>query len=218
MDYSKIHHALKNCPGKYVPGCNKCAYANRMSTTCVHSMLSDAADAMQELAEMAGIGLFPMVTDLGKETAVSTVDPDNDIPIKSRDQSQLQPGMSVEAFAEYLDCCPIGKEIDRQEEAFAARNGFVVVFGYSDDCIEFRGAIDDELGCFDGGVFWIAPDGKMIRTVNDWGCMHRLEALWCDRLSDAAWSYRTDIPHAEFRVIEDGEVYCRGIVFKVGKM
>ena len=222
MDYSKIHHALKNCPGKYVPGCNKCAYANRMSTTCVHSMLSDAADAMQELAEMAGIGLFPMVTDLGKETAVSTVDPDNDIPIKSRDQSQLQPGMSVEAFAEYLDCCPIGKEIDRQEEAFAARNGFVVVFGYSDDCIEFRGAIDDEVGCYNGGKILVTKTGVL--QTPDCGqdeCPHfaiakraakEITAKWCET-DDACWTFETGIPHETFEVFEDETLYCVGIVF-----
>ena len=30
-----------------------------------------------------------------------------------------------------------------------------------------------------------------------------------------AWTYRTDIPHETFMIYEDGEPYCRGIVFNI---
>ena len=40
-----------------------------------------------------------------------------------------------------------------EEERLAKENGLVVVFGYSDDNIELRGAINNEAGCFDGGSF-----------------------------------------------------------------
>lgn len=45
----------------------------------------------------------------------------------------------------------IGNELTRDEEELARENNLVVVFGYSDDCAEFRGAIADEVDCFDGG-------------------------------------------------------------------
>jgi hypothetical protein len=35
---------------------------------------------------------------------------------------------------------------------------------------------------------------------------------------DTSWSYETDIPHATFDVLEDGEVYCRGIVFALADL
>lgn len=44
-----------------------------------------------------------------------------------------------------------GDEITREEEAMAKAHGLVVVFGYSDDNMEFCGAITDEVGCYDGG-------------------------------------------------------------------
>ena len=30
------------------------------------------------------------------------------------------------------------------------------------------------------------------------------------------WIYKTDIPHETFEIVEDGEPYCRGIVFNIG--
>ncbi len=39
-----------------------------------------------------------------------------------------------------------------------------------------------------------------------------IDALWCKE-PGYSWTFRTDIPHATFEVVEDGEPYCRGIVF-----
>ena len=33
-----------------------------------------------------------------------------------------------------------------------------------------------------------------------------------------AWTYMTDIPHATFDVMDDGELYCRGIVFALADL
>lgn len=104
-------------------------------------------------------------------------------------------------------------EMTREDERIAKENGLVVVFGYSDDNVEFRGAIKDEIGCFDGGDVWIDktgivreedrpnhPEAKLIRAV------------WCG-LSGASWEYETEIWHDTFNIYEDGELYCVGIVF-----
>ena len=45
----------------------------------------------------------------------------------------------------------------------------------------------------------------------------RLEAVWCDG-DEYSWTYKTDIPHATFDVMEDGEKFCRGIVFSVNDL
>ena len=34
-------------------------------------------------------------------------------------------------------------------------------------------------------------------------------------MSNVSWSYLTDIPHKTFDIMEDGEIYCRGIVFSL---
>ena len=62
-------------------------------------------------------------------------------------------GISLAEFAASLD----GIEyLDERPEAWAQaeKNGYVVVFGYSDDGVEFRGAISDELGAYDGRTFY----------------------------------------------------------------
>lgn len=33
-----------------------------------------------------------------------------------------------------------------------------------------------------------------------------------------AWTYSTEIPHATFEIIEEGEKFCRGIVFDINDL
>lgn len=67
--------------------------------------------------------------------------------------------MNINEFAKMLDGREIGCEITPEEERQAKELGYVVVFGYSDDNAEFRGAIDDEVGCYDGGEIFIDKEG-----------------------------------------------------------
>lgn len=108
--------------------------------------------------------------------------------------------MTLKEFAEMLDGREYGHEITKEEEALAKELGFVVVFGYSDDNAELRGAIDDEIGCYDGGVL---EHKDLPRTIY---------AVWCPEDVDCAWGYTTTIPHEYFRIYDNGEFYCLGIV------
>lgn len=99
----------------------------------------------------------------------------------------------------YMQNCQYGKELSLMAVAVAEENGLVVVFGASDDLCEIRGAEDDEIDCFDGGEATIA--GAKVK-IN-----------WCK--DGYSWTYDTDIPHECFDVYEDGEKYCRGIVFSI---
>ncbi len=133
------------------------------------------------------------------------------------DNSQYTP----EWFAKLLDGREIYHEIAPAEEKLAKNVGIIIIFGYSDDCIECRGQVDDELGCFDGGDFWISrngirpfENGELPLPVNDKGEWF-LSAVWCDREVGASWSYKTKAPHATFDIMEDGELFCRGIVMKL---
>jgi hypothetical protein len=109
--------------------------------------------------------------------------------------------MTIYEFAEGLNGRQYGKELYPFEERRAKAHGFVVVFGYSDDNAEFRGAIDDEVGCFDGGRVY--EDGDRY-----------IDAVWCDGECD--WTYKTNIPHATFDIYDGCDKYCRGIVFEKG--
>ena len=67
--------------------------------------------------------------------------------------------MDLKEIAKRLNGNEYGEEISMQDESFAKKYGIVIVFGYSDDNMEFRGAINDEVSCFDGGEAYITKDG-----------------------------------------------------------
>lgn len=109
--------------------------------------------------------------------------------------------MTVEEFAARLDGRQYGNEITENEAVLAANLDFLVVFGASDDLAELRGAIDGECDCFEGGVL---KHGE--------GCSLPIKAVWCPDGRNCSWAYETELPHAEFKIMEDDEVYCYGIV------
>ena len=106
----------------------------------------------------------------------------------------------------------------------------VVVFGASDDLMEFRGAIYDEVGCYMGGTAKVDQNGLLpARDQIDYDEELRdffarepfakvIDAVWCPEDEPYSWAYRTTIPHATFDVAEsapDDGWYCRGIVFSL---
>lgn len=113
--------------------------------------------------------------------------------------------MTLKEFAKMLDGREYRHEITKEEEALAKELGFVVVFGYSDDNAELRGAIDDEIDCYDGGELYHVDLPSTIY------------ADWCPEDIDCAWAYGTSIPHEKFNIYEDGELYCVGIVCDINK-
>lgn len=114
------------------------------------------------------------------------------------------------------------------EQAKAA--GLVIVYGASDDLMEFRGAIYDELYVNDGGTALVDAEGLLPDNADDLetdeeraryyyrkGKAKTIEALWAKE-GDYSWTYRTAIPHETFEVVEDGGPYCRGIVFALADL
>ncbi len=111
------------------------------------------------------------------------------------------------------------EEANEEAIAFAKEHGIVIVWGESDDLIEFRGAIYDECDCYAGGDFYINQDGLFEDNCD---CKYakqakekyvKLSATWCGEDTDWSWSYKIDIPHETFEIMDDDEKYCKGIVF-----
>lgn len=133
--------------------------------------------------------------------------------------------MKAKELAQMLNGCEYGNEINRYEEQMARENGLVVVFGYSDDNAELRGAIEDEVGCYDGSTIHLTKEGVIQEPeCGEEDCKYfkecikgakTIEAVWCDDASGASWSYKTDIPHEIFNIYDDGDLFCDGIVFSV---
>ena len=69
--------------------------------------------------------------------------------------------MNTKELAALLNGREYGSEISKAEEAQAKADGLVVVFGYSDDNVELRGAIHDEIGASQGTTLRICADGLL---------------------------------------------------------
>ena len=95
----------------------------------------------------------------------------------------------------------------------------MIVYGCSDDLMEFEGAIRDEGGCFDGGRVFFNHD-EVYQGYNKEKYPYWINAVWCGGEKDAdgqkiTWTYETEIPHESFMIYEGGEPYCRGVVFNI---
>ena len=130
--------------------------------------------------------------------------------------------MNKKELASLLNGREAGHEITGDESLAAAEAGLVVVYGSSDDLAEFAGAIDDEVGCYNGGTIFLDADGVFNLECDNPECtLFKRHIKQCKTIHAAwdeegySWIYKTDIPHETFDIIEDGEKYCRGIVFEM---
>lgn len=124
-----------------------------------------------------------------------------------------------------------GEELAEEHEALAKANGLVVVFGYSDDNVELRGAIHDEIGAYDGTTLRITPLG----LLPEWDSFMdndpdetQVQEYFAKKASGVAtieatfspedkpgytWGFTTAIPHLVFTVMEGDEVFGEGLIF-----
>lgn len=105
--------------------------------------------------------------------------------------------------------------------------GLVAVFAASDDLVELRGAIHNELSAYEGATFFVEEKGLV---ENDCECGDGcpnwtqrgtpVKALWGPEgiEGDPSWAFATEIPHATFDIMDEGEFYCRGLVFALADM
>lgn len=138
--------------------------------------------------------------------------------------------MDMKELATLLDGCEYGEIpvslVEREREA-----GLVILYGESDDLAELRGAVEGEIGCYKGGELLIGKKGFVVpRSDKCEACEHyiqslnrykRVKAVWCDSgdsWRDCCWMYEIDTPHETFDILDDGELYCCGIVFEAAAL
>lgn len=138
--------------------------------------------------------------------------------------------MTKEEFAKLLDGRGYGEEITEDEEVLAKKNDLVVVFGYSDDNVELRGAINDEVGTYEGGQVRIDKEGVISPCECNCECRKCRAETPIFRTIYAHWDYKgyswfIDLeytPFASFEIFEDVEgstvKFCRGIVFNISDL
>jgi hypothetical protein len=133
--------------------------------------------------------------------------------------------MTTKELAKILNNSQYRMYVSPEIKQEAENSGLVIVYGQSDDLMEFRGAIDEELGAYGGTTELIDKEGllieyeydkfeddELLRYLTRKKTAQTIEALWCkeDKLS---WTFKTEIPHETFMILDEGEPYCRGIVF-----
>lgn len=128
--------------------------------------------------------------------------------------------MNAAEAAKQLDGNQYGEEGSRDLFAAMKAAGLVAVFGASDDLMEFRGAINEELSAYEGTTAYLTPNGLVENDCDSDRCPHfararqkaaTIKAKWDD--GGFSWRYETKIPCERFVIKEDDEPYCEGIVF-----
>lgn len=114
--------------------------------------------------------------------------------------------------AKRLDGGEYGKEGSKELFAEMKAAGLVAVFGASDDLMEFEGAIYEEFGAFEGRTAYVTGHGRASeKRLRD---SASIKAIGCAK-DEPCWTFKTNIPHETFLISEDGEPFCRGIVFSL---
>lgn len=136
--------------------------------------------------------------------------------------------LSKELLAGLLTGREYLSEMFKEEEQQAKAAGLIVIFGASDDLMEFRGFVDDERDA--PTIVLIDAKGLLPfrediehddEALQDYFArapqVRAVDALWAKE-DGYSWTYRTDVPHATFEIVEGGEPYCRGIVIDVANL
>lgn len=131
--------------------------------------------------------------------------------------------MNAKDFATRLNGRAYRSEISKDEAAQASAAGLVVVYGASDDLMEFEGQISDEIGAYEGTTAYLNKSGLLLNECDNDDCPYHkrekdsastIKALWCNEGDNGpTWSYKTEIPHETFDIFDGDEYYCRGIIF-----
>lgn len=134
--------------------------------------------------------------------------------------------MTKEKLAYLLNGREYGNEISLDEEKQAEDSGLIAIFGYSDDGVIFAGKVSDQFGGWDGRSFSLnkqADDIEVVEmAIRNVGSVNSLvgekrnmvHAIWGPKELKASWLITSDIPHVTFDIVEDGELFCRGIVIE----
>jgi hypothetical protein len=131
--------------------------------------------------------------------------------------------LTKEEFAARITGRFYTEELFKEDIEILKESNLVCVHGASDDLMEVAGMIMDEIDCYEGGTFKLDKDGFLTNKCDERDCpyfekvlenaKYSIEAVWQNE--DPTWSYITNIPHATFDILEDNDIYCRGIVFSM---
>ena len=106
---------------------------------------------------------------------------------------------------------------------FAKDNNLVIAYGYSDDNIEFEGAIYDEIGVWEKTNFFVTKDKNLIHpdVFDNEECamctfrkyyFKNIEKAKIRAVYNGLWELDIDIPHEKFTITDD-DFKGKGLIF-----
>jgi hypothetical protein len=140
--------------------------------------------------------------------------------------------MTVKEWAEKINGFEYSAdELDNLNKKMAA-DGIIIAYGASDDLLVLGGVIYAEEDAWEGTEVRIFSRGKGTAFVFDEEenkdsaefnrkeikQMQIIKAVWEPEDIEASWLVETEIPHETFDIMEDGELFCRGVVFHVDRL
>jgi hypothetical protein len=128
--------------------------------------------------------------------------------------------MNKEQLAEQLNGNEYDNEHTKEQALLAKKNGLVIVYGHSDDLIEFEGAVYDEVGMYEGGEITLNKKGVPVFTEDGdlTDSPNIIKAAWAPDETALSWRITANFPFAKFIINEDGEPYCEGLVFDIKEL
>ena len=133
--------------------------------------------------------------------------------------------MTTKELAALLNNTKYPVVISPELREIAKNSGLVIVYGYSDDLMEFDGVFYDEVDVIGGGLAYLTPAGVFKNECPEYDCPYyerltrvapSIEALL--DTPECLFEYNTKIPHEVFNVIDGDALYCRGIVFSFNEI
>ena len=136
----------------------------------------------------------------------------------------------LDDLVELIGDLEYGDDIPANADKLAETIGAAIIYGYSDDGVMVDGVVSDQGSAYDSNTLWLdrkgfLPINEDLTLQNDepatvdecreivkrFDSAVKLKAIWGD--TGLAWRYETEVEHCTFEIREDGEVWCRGIVF-----
>jgi hypothetical protein len=137
-----------------------------------------------------------------------------------------------ETFAALITGRQYRREINKPESELAKASRLLVIFGASDDLVEFEGLFTDEAGLPNAGQSIMFDEDGIIPDFSEFQDGDRTEGeykkyfkrkesaktiqpFWCKAGQDFTFYFETELPHATFEIFDGEEAYCRGIVIQL---
>jgi len=197
-------------------GISKCSSTEDITDQAIRAVFQHMHKEAEET------GMYQISCELGSLTMRPATDASSGKNFENLDKAN--------ALAAVLNGRQCGFEVTDEIRKRAKDDGLVIVYGASDDLVEFDGAIYDEVSAYEGKIVYLSKDGifdscneydercdecKMYKNAID-KCK-TIRAVWC---GDAGycWTFETAIPHVRFGIFENDQKFCRGIVFHISEL